>query len=151
MNGLTSVKQFFASKIVNKNIALEQNQQIPFGYKSPLKDIVSLDAYTGKILSRRQRTFEHILPHSKGGPNTISNCLITGAAINGERGNMPFSKWLKKKPGVIQNIQNYLNQLRGLIVNGQDYVETVKKTLNREAQGVVTFTGKKPQNLSYNA
>jgi len=33
MNGLTSVKQFFASKIVNKNIALEQNQQIPFGYK----------------------------------------------------------------------------------------------------------------------
>jgi len=128
------------------------NQQVSFGYKTPLKDLINLDAYTGKILSRGQRTFEHIHPHSKGGPNTIANCLITGAAINGERGNMPFSKWLKIKPSVIKHIQNYLDQFRGLNVNGQNYVETVKQTLNKEAQGVVTFKGQsaqKDKNLSY--
>jgi len=127
------------------------NQQVNFGYKTPLKEIINLDAYTGKALSRGQRTFEHIHPHSKGGQNTIANCLITGSAINGERGNMPFSKWLQQKPSVIKNIQSYLNKFRGLKVEGQDYVETVKKTLNAEAKGIVTFTGKRRQNLSYHA
>ena len=136
------------------NLNLVQNQQVNFGYSSPLKAIIGLDAYTGKALARHQRTFEHILPHSKGGPNTIANCLITGSAINGERGNMNFDKWLKIKPSVIKNIQNYLDKFRGLQVNGQDYVETVKRTLNKEAKGVVTFKGNQPQlqkdrNLSY--
>lgn len=126
-------------------------KQVNFGYKSPLKPIIDTDAYTGKLLSRRERTFEHIHPHSQGGPNSISNCLITGAKINGERGNMPFYRWLKIKPGVIKNIQNYLNKYRGLMVEGQNYVEVVKRTLNKEARGVVVFRGKEAQNLSYKA
>jgi hypothetical protein len=119
----------------------QQPQNVSFGYKSPLKPIIDLDAYTGKKLAKGMRTFEHILPHSKGGPNTIANCLITGAEINGKRGNMPFTQWLKTFPAAIKNIQNYLDKFRGLKVDGQDYVEVVKKTLNREAKGMVVFRG----------
>jgi len=154
MNDLTGLNQFFTNAAVNNKTNPLEQQQVGFGYKSPLKALIDLDAYTGKKLSKGQRTFEHILPHSKGGPNTIANCLITGAAINGERGNIPFFKWLQLKPSVIKNIQNYLNKFRGLKVEGKDYVETVKKTLNREARGVVTFCGNnspKEQKLAYSA
>ena len=106
------------------------------------------DAYTGELLARGKRTFEHILPHSKGGPNTLGNCLITGAKINGERANMSLTEWFTKKPSVIQHIQDYLNELRGLKVGGVDYVETVKKTLNREAHGMVVFKGNNANKLN---
>ncbi len=120
-----------------------QNLGINFGYKSPLKDVVDVCAYTGKKLTRKARTLEHIHPHSRGGVNFISNYLIAEAPINRARGNMRFDKWLRKKPEVIGHIQDYLNKFRGLKVHGRDYVETVKHTLNREARGVVTFSGRK--------
>lgn len=132
-----------------KPIIAPLSEQPNFGYKSPLKPLIELDAYTGEILKAGNRTFEHIHPHSKGGKNTIANCLITGAPINHERGNMDFSKWLKIKPSVAQNIQNYLDKYRNLVVNGQNYVKAVLPTLNNEAKGVVTFHGNnKKLNLS---
>lgn len=118
--------------------------ELSFGYKSPVKKIAQYCAYTGKKFGGNLKpTFEHILPHSKGGRNSIANCLATTAASNHARGNMRFDKWLKKNPSVIKFIQDYLNKMRGIKINGKDYVETVKKTLNREARGLVAFTGKK--------
>jgi len=121
------------------------NQQVSFGYCPQLKNVVSLDAYTGKTLHREERTLEHIKPHSKKGRdiNNIGNLLITERDINGQRKNTRFDKWLNDRPEIVKNIQDYLNKLRGLKVDGIDYVEELKKTLNTEARGVVTFQGNK--------
>lgn len=118
--------------------------EVSFGYKSPVKKIAKYGAYTGKKFTEKIRpTFEHILPHSKGGPTSIANCLATTAKSNNARGNMRFDKWLKKMPSVIKNIQKYLNRMRGIKIKGIDYVKVVKKTLNREARGVAVFRGNK--------
>lgn len=118
-------------------------QQINFGYKSPLTDLVRIDAYTGEPLSKRRKSLEHIKAHSQEGENTLSNFLIVSKAINEKRGNTRFDTWLKMRPETAGHIQEYLNKLRGLQVNGVDYVEAVKKTLNAEARGVATFQGNK--------
>lgn len=118
-----------------------------FGYKSPLKDVVDLCAYTGKRLARDKRTLEHIRPHSQGGASSLANYLMTEGPLNHERGNMPFDKWLKSKPGIAGHIQNYLNKLRGIKIDGQDYVEAVKRSLNEEARGVVAFAGRSTKSL----
>ena len=87
-------------------------QQVSFSYKSPLKDLVSRDAYDGRTLQRNMRTLEHILPHSKSGKNEVSNYLITSAKNNGARGNMDFTAWLAQRPNVIKHIQS--NKTAGL-------------------------------------
>jgi len=122
---------------------LSQNLGVDFGRKSPLKKVVNICAYTGEKLVKKARTIEHIKPRSAGGHSNASNYLITGEAANQARGNMRFDRWIKKHPEGAQNIQNYLNKFRGIQVKGEDYVEEVKNTLNREARGVVTFAGNK--------
>ncbi len=118
--------------------------ELSFGYSSPVKKIAKICAYTGKEFGKSLRpTFEHILPHSKGGANGIANCLATTATSNHARGNMRFDKWLRLNPGVTGHIQNYLNNMRGIKIDDTDYVEAVKKTLNREARGVAAFAGNK--------
>jgi hypothetical protein len=113
-----------------------------FGYKSPVKDAAIHCAYTGELFTNKNKpTFEHICPKSLGGSNDISNCLATTLKSNNKRGNMLFNKWLILFPRVIKNIQNYLNEMRGVEINGHDYVEEVKKTLNKEAKGVAVFHG----------
>ena len=126
--------------------------ELSFGYKSPVKQIAKYCAYTGKEFTKNLKpTFEHIKPHSKGGPTNLANCIATTAKSNNARGNMPFSKWLKIHPEVIKNIQKYLDGMRGTIIEGKDYVETVKKTLNHEAHGVAFFKGNKGNRLNTSA
>jgi hypothetical protein len=122
-----------------------------FGYSSPLKALVNLDAYTGKILKKGQISVEHIKPHSKGGANNLANYLIVGRDINSKRGNQDFREWIKQNPFVVPHIQEYLNKYRELKVDGVDYVQTVKKTLNKEAKGVVTFMGNPSKTLDIKA
>jgi CRISPR/Cas system Type II protein with McrA/HNH and RuvC-like nuclease domain len=117
--------------------------ELSFGYRSPVKKIARYCAYTGKKFTKNLKpTFEHIKPHSKGGQNSIDNCLATTAKSNHLRGNQRFDKWLQENPEVAKNIQAYLDKMRGTKIEGKDYVEAVKKTLNREARGLVSFKGK---------
>ncbi len=119
-----------------------------FDYNHPIKDLVKKQnipcAYTGKTFCKRNGkvSLEHIHPRSKDGADSLDNFLIVNTKINTERGNMPFSYWLTKRPATIKHIQNYLDKLRGTIVEGQDYVKEVVQTLNKEAKGVATFHGK---------
>ena len=120
------------------------NNNISFGYKSPIKKIAKHCAYTAKSFSESEpATFEHIIPHCKANSsNGIENCLAVTKDINHTRGSMPFNKWLNLFPVTRENIQAYLDEMRGTIVNGKDYVESVKETLNKEAKGVTIFKGK---------
>jgi len=115
---------------------------ISFGYRSPIKRIAKHCAYTGEPFSESNpATFEHIVPKSNGGRASLKNCLAVTAEANQARANMPFKRWISTFPGCVKNIQNYLNEMRGTIVNGRDYVEAVKKTLNKQAKGIVVFKG----------
>ncbi len=124
------------------------SENISFGYNNPIKNIIQERgipcAYTDKPFSKRagRASLEHIHPHSKDGFDGLKNYLVVNAKINTERGNIPFSQWLTERPEIITNIQKYLDRARGLIVEGQDYVNEIVPVLNREAQGVAMFHGK---------
>lgn len=107
-----------------------------------LKDNVDICAYSGKLLLPKKRSLEHVKARSKGGASDISNYIITGIKINSHREDEPLSLVLKKNPDYVKNIQSYLDKVRGLIINGRDYVKTVIPTLNREAKGVAVFKGR---------
>lgn len=95
-----------------------------------------------KKLKKNQKSIEHIVPHSKKGPNTISNYLVVDKKINEVRGCMLFVRWLETFPEAIKNIQVYLDKYKELMVEDINYVNMVKPTLNKEAKGLITFTGK---------
>ena len=107
-----------------------------------LKEKIDIDAYTGKKLRKNDKSIEHIQPASRNGMNDVSNYLVVHRKINEERGNTPFWEFLQDFPEVIKNIQSYLDRYRGMQFKGENYVEAVKATLNREAKGVVSFRGK---------
>ncbi len=114
-----------------------------FGYKSPVKKIAKMCAYTNKPFTKNKpATYEHIRPHCKGGPTRDNNMLAVLGEKNQERGALPFDVFLKENPEVPNNIQKYLDDLRGTIINGMDYVKEVCITLNREAKGLFTFKGR---------
>ena len=125
-----------------------QNQRVGFHCRKSLREAVDICAYTGKKLLLEERTVEHIKPlhpargwKKEPGINNMNNLLITGHEINDERRNRPFYEWVRSRPDVVKNIQNYLDRLRGIIINNRDYVEEVKNTLNYEARGIVVFKG----------
>ncbi len=77
---------------------LIQLNNIAFGYHSPMmrefkkgKIPLKCGAYGGKITSKNA-SHEHIIPHSKGGPDTQSNYLLTTKELNEARGCEPFIK-----------------------------------------------------------
>ena len=121
---------------------------ISFGYSKFLKDIIDIDAYTGKDLNRGQRSIEHIKPKSHGGSNSLENYLVVDRTLNSNRGNLDFDKWLAKFPEFIKNIQDYLDKVRGIKYKANNfdnhkYVKNVINTLNRESKGVASFRGNK--------
>lgn len=135
-----------------QNSGLSYNKRLKFGYRSKLKKLIALDAYTGEALPHYNKTaqkkfarsVDHILPHSKGGKNTDANYLVTSISTNAKRGNQDFDEWLKDNPGTAEHIQEYLDLNRGLKRHkGKDYVESVKENLNREAKGFFHFKGNK--------
>ena len=46
-----------------------------------------IDQYTGKKLRRDEATIDHVLPQSRGGPNTWENLLTTSKDNNSRKGN----------------------------------------------------------------
>lgn len=112
--------------------------EISFGYSNPLKTefrkgtfSLSRGAY-GDKLSVKNASLEHIKPKSKGGKSEIANFLLVSKNQNWSRGNQDFDLFIKEHPEKILTIQEYLNELRGVIIDGINYVKVVVKTLNRE-------------------
>lgn len=128
---------------IHSSSVSSKSNPVSFGYKSPIKNIAKRCAYYGTLFTNKNKaTFEHIKCHSVGGKTNLANCLACTSEANGHRGNTRFDLWLKQNSWIIENIQNYLDELRGIKVEGKDYVKEVTKTLNQEARGVVTFRGK---------
>jgi len=122
------------------------NNNVRFGYRSDLKRIVNAGAadcaYCERPFTESNRaTLEHIRPHSKGGVSNVSNYLPVHARCNQIRGNEDFAPYIRTHQNKIGYIQNTLNELRGQIIDGRDYVPAVARTLNRESQGYTSFHG----------
>lgn len=110
--------------------------------KEKFRSLFNTDAYTGLTLARKNKSVEHIRPVSKGGIDSFDNYLPVHKQVNADRGNMPLYKWFEIMKDAPKNIQKFLDRNRGLKIDGKDYVEAVKKTLNREARGFVSFRGR---------
>ena len=76
----------------------------------PLLKEIDTDFYTGKFVSEKYRSVEHIKPKSKGGKDNISNYAMSDRLINSERGNMPLENWIKIHPDYLQNMKNYVKK-----------------------------------------
>lgn len=115
---------------------------INFGSKNRVKRLAKFCAYSGEVFTdNNPATFEHIIPKSKKGKTKIYNCLAVTQKYNNMRGNIDLLIWLKRYPYMILNIQKYLNNMRFLNINGKNYVEQVKNTLNKECRGQIVFKG----------
>jgi len=58
----------------------------------PSKDAITIrdgnvDQYTGKKLKRDEITIDHVIPRSRGGPDTWENLVATSKEINTKKGN----------------------------------------------------------------
>lgn len=77
------------------------------------RDIIS------KILVQVLNTYEHIVPKSKNGEDTLSNGLRVHKCCNEERDVIPYSIFAEYKPELIKNIQKQINIITSYIVNGK--------------------------------
>lgn len=108
-------------------------QAISFGYKSILKDLfrqgeipsVTHGLYGNKI-DNSTVSIEHLLPHSLGGKDTLSNYALAHVKANVARGNNPITYFLDNKM-----LEDYLSQFNFEIkgrFNGYAYQDMIRRT-----------------------
>ena len=104
-----------------------------FGYKSILKDLfrqgeipsVTRGLYGNKI-DNSTVSIEHLLPHSLGGKDTLSNYALAHVQANVARGNNPLPYFLDSKM-----LDDYLSQFNFIIkgkFNGYVYQDMIRRT-----------------------
>ena len=98
------------------------------------------DPYTGKPLNNPQ--IEHVKPRCTfkpgQGKHYLGNLLVVQLD---KRGCERYDTWLRKNSDVPDYLQKYLDDMRGVVIKGVDYVKAAVKVLNREAAGIVRFHG----------
>lgn len=111
-------------------------QLISFGYSNQLKTLfkkgklptVKYDI-SGRRLTKKNVTLDHVIPKSKGGTNTQDNYMLATEEFNHLRGNKPLDNFMTKR-----NLIRYLSQFMDIFVDGFDgnkYVKGLLKTLDR--------------------
>jgi len=118
------------------------------------------DFYTGKrfgIDHRQKVSVEHLLPHSqrhlavqKGlkSVNSLENFVPVGNKTNSDRSSIPLKDWYKAHPDYIKNGIEALKEYEKVsnpIINGKEWVKSLKRLLNQEL-GYVAFAGRKNPN-----
>ena len=104
-----------------------------FEYSSPLKTLWRKGklpikyGFYGDILTQRNLSLEHLLPHSQKGKTNLSNLVLASKAKNNARGNEPIDKYLD-----VKTVMKYLAQFKDIRVNGFDgnkYIAGIVSTL----------------------
>lgn len=110
--------------------------QVNFGYSNELKTLfkkgklpsVQYDI-SGRKLTKKNVTLDHVIPKSKGGKSKTDNYMLATAEFNHMRGNRPLKEFMTTK-----NLVRYVNQFLGVVVDGfsgDKYVRGLMKTLDR--------------------
>ena len=99
------------------------------------------------ILNNITSTFEHIIPVSSNGPNSLSNGIHMCQKCNKERANIIYPIFMKYFPDFAQNIQKQINQIMILIKNGRlnkySYPPKVKKRIENATYNKINIDIKK--------
>ena len=90
-------------------------------------------------------SIEHIVPASLGGLNTIGNFLLTSAAGNRSRENMPLVNYVKRFPEIPTHTQHYVDDIIREIHNGnmqgnETYPYKIKKRLMEVSEGRIMIS-----------
>lgn len=109
---------------------------VNFGYSNQLKTLfkkgklpsVEYDI-SGRRLTKKNVTLDHVIPKSKGGESTQENYMLATAEFNHMRGNKPLKNFM-----TTDNLIRYVDQFIGVFVDGFDgnkYVKGLLKTLEK--------------------
>ena len=71
------------------------------------------------ILSPHESTFEHVLPASKNGADSIYNGIVLCRQCNEERGNKPYSRMISAYPEAPQNFHRQIEHIIKSIEKGK--------------------------------
>ncbi len=93
-------------------------------------------------------TTEHIKPKSENGKNSTDNYIPLCGACNSTRSSTPYNEWIKLHPEMVLNLQNFINVIYPLIVNGNfagyeqyhTYIDDVIRTFAKETNGELILT-----------
>lgn len=90
-------------------------------------------------------TIEHITPASLGGVNSIGNFLLTSAAGNRYRENLPLVEYIKRHQNIPKYTQMYIDciieQIHcGALKGNETYPYKIKKKLFEESQGRILIS-----------
>ena len=107
---------------------------VSFGYSNQLKTLykkgklptVQYDI-SGRKLTKKNVTLDHVIPKSKGGESVQENYMLATAEFNHLRGNKPIKDFMTNN-GLVK----YLSQFLGVFVDGfsgDKYVKGLLKTL----------------------
>lgn len=103
------------------------------GYPSPLKTLIKKGkvrvkwSFYGGKLDLKQLSTDHIIPHSKGGPDTQANYVFCNAWQNSERSNYPLENHINWEAA-----GKYLEQFKGVkvgIFDGDKYIQDVLNSI----------------------
>lgn len=109
--------------------------QVTFTYSNILKTLykrgklpsVKYDI-SGRRLTKKNATLDHIKPKSQGGKSVLSNYMLATDEFNSLRGAKPITDFL-----TVEGLSRYINQFIGVIVdgfNGNEYVKMILKTID---------------------
>lgn len=109
--------------------------QITFTYSNILKTLykrgklpsVKYDI-SGRRLTKKNATLDHIKPKSQGGKSVLSNYMLATNEFNSLRGARPITDFL-----TVEGLSKYINQFIGVVVdgfNGNEYVKMILKTID---------------------
>lgn len=109
---------------------------VNFGYSNQLKTLfkkgklpsVEYDI-SGRKLTKKNVTLDHVIPKSKGGKSAQENYMLATAEFNHMRGNKPLKDFMTNP-----NLVRYLSQFMDVFVdgfNGNKYIKGLLNTLER--------------------
>lgn len=115
---------------------IQPANSVNFGYSNQLKTLykrgklpsVKYDI-SGRKLTKKNVTLDHVIPKSKGGASTQDNFMLATYEFNQLRGNKPLNDFMTKP-----NLVKYLNQFMDVVVdgfNGNKYIKGLLKTLDK--------------------
>ena len=111
-----------------------QAYNVSFGYSCRLKKLYKKGrikikySFYGGLLNKKRCSLDHIIPHSKGGKSCQANYVLCNMEQNWVRGNEPLENYINW-----ENANKYLDQFRGIKLDGFDgdeYIEQVLASIN---------------------
>lgn len=85
----------------------------PFAYRYIRLRVLARDGHTCYWCGRPGFTMDHVIPWSKGGRTTMTNCICACEECNGQRGDMPAEEFakLKNRPAPVPNLIQFGRRL----------------------------------------